>query len=183
MLEQALTYKWYVALILSGLFILLYHLIRIPKSTEKRKSKRLKQAFSNFVPMSFALLVSSVVCIIVEFFSGKALLTAIIMITILSLIVIGAVTLMLEICFARDKKDLFFYFTYYIGVSFTAFLGECYGTFSGAWNNADEGFLSLPWHRILITYFLAFFVILKFGELIYFFVFKKLFTGFMDTEP
>jgi len=49
---------------------------------------------------------------------------------------------------------------------------------SGFWENVDKEFFGLPWRRILITNFLAFFVILKLGELIYFFVFKKQFEGF-----
>jgi hypothetical protein len=89
------------------------------------------------------------------------------------LIVIGVITVILEVVMRRDKNKILFYFTYYLGVSFTSFLGESYGMLSGFWENVDKELFGLPWRRILITNFLAFFVILKFGELIYFFVFKK----------
>jgi hypothetical protein len=54
---------------------------------------------------------------------------------------------------------------------------------SNFWNNAEIGFFGLPWRGIFVYYFFTFFAVLKLGELIYFFAFKKLFNEFyvMDS--
>jgi hypothetical protein len=78
MLAEMLTYKWYVALVFSVFFIALY------AWALKRRGNKLEKFLSNFLPLALALLVSSVICILVELFLGAALLVAVIAITVLS---------------------------------------------------------------------------------------------------
>lgn len=93
-----------------------------------------------------------------------------------ALLVTGIVTIALESLISRDKKKMFFYLTFYMSVSLTALLAEVYGMLSGFWENADKSLFGLPLQGILIYYFFTFFAVLKLGELIYFFAFKKLFN-------
>jgi len=99
-----------------------------------------------------------------------------------ALLVTGIVTIALEGLMFKDKKRMLFYLTFYVSVSLTALLAEVYGMLSGFWENADKGLLGLPLQAILIYYFFTFFTVLKLGELIYFFAFKKLFNEFYVTD-
>jgi hypothetical protein len=100
-----------------------------------------------------------------------------------ALAVMCIVTMLLEFLMLRNGAKLLFYLTYYLGVSLTSLLAESYGMLSNFWNNAEIGFFGLPWRGIFAYYFFTFFAVLKLGELIYFFAFKKLFNEFyvMDS--